>query len=251
MAASKKPAARKTHPKGDGAAEERKLTPKQARFVLEYMKDGNGTQAAIRAGYSAHTAQMQASRLLLNVMVQAFIRRERGKVESKLEMTRDEYTARMKQLFTADPRGLVEYKRGCCRHCWGINHAYQWTEAELMEAQSKAIDAGKPAPDDYGGTGYSRNRKPHPDCPECGGEGYGRVSIRDSREIDGDSLVLLAGYKRTKDGEEVVMHSQQKAGETLGKIMGWLDDRPTVNVDVSITAREKLASALDRIQKKD
>lgn len=45
------------------------LTDKQQRFVQEYLKDLNGTQAAIRAGYSAKTAQEQASRLLSNAMV--------------------------------------------------------------------------------------------------------------------------------------------------------------------------------------
>jgi phage terminase small subunit len=34
-----------------------KLTPKQQRFVEEYPVDLNGTQAAIRAGYSPKTAQ--------------------------------------------------------------------------------------------------------------------------------------------------------------------------------------------------
>lgn len=33
------------------------LRPKQAAFVREYLKDFNGTQAAIRAGYSAKTAR--------------------------------------------------------------------------------------------------------------------------------------------------------------------------------------------------
>lgn len=41
-----------------------KLTPKQALFVLEYLKDFNATQAAIRAGYSADTAQKNAHRLM-------------------------------------------------------------------------------------------------------------------------------------------------------------------------------------------
>ncbi len=45
------------------------LTPKQAAFVREYLVDLNATQAAIRAGYSAKTAQEQSSRLLSNVMV--------------------------------------------------------------------------------------------------------------------------------------------------------------------------------------
>jgi len=47
-----------------------KLTEKQQRFVEEYLIDLNGTQAAIRAGYSARTANEQASRLLTNVSVQ-------------------------------------------------------------------------------------------------------------------------------------------------------------------------------------
>lgn len=34
-----------------------KLNPKQTRFVREYMADLNGTQAAIRAGYSPKTAR--------------------------------------------------------------------------------------------------------------------------------------------------------------------------------------------------
>ena len=34
----------------------KKLTPKQQRFIDEYLVDLNATQAAIRAGYSAKTA---------------------------------------------------------------------------------------------------------------------------------------------------------------------------------------------------
>lgn len=41
-----------------------KLTPKQAAFVREYLVDRNGTQAAIRAGYSKKTANITASKLL-------------------------------------------------------------------------------------------------------------------------------------------------------------------------------------------
>lgn len=50
-----------------------KLREKQQRFVDEYLIDLNGTQAAIRAGYSAKTANEQASRLLANVSVQQAI----------------------------------------------------------------------------------------------------------------------------------------------------------------------------------
>lgn len=46
-----------------------KLTPKQDTFCREYIIDLNGTQAAIRAGYSKRTAVVQGSRLLMNANV--------------------------------------------------------------------------------------------------------------------------------------------------------------------------------------
>ena len=49
------------------------MTPKQERFVTEYLVDLNATQAALRAGYSPRTAPQQGSRLLKNVDVQAAI----------------------------------------------------------------------------------------------------------------------------------------------------------------------------------
>lgn len=50
------------------------LTPKQHRFVAEYLIDLNATQAAIRAGYSRHTARSQASDLLTIPDMQAAIK---------------------------------------------------------------------------------------------------------------------------------------------------------------------------------
>ncbi len=40
------------------------MNAKQKAFITEYMKDKNGTQAAIRAGYSERSAYSQASDLL-------------------------------------------------------------------------------------------------------------------------------------------------------------------------------------------
>lgn len=58
------------------------LTVKQRMFVEEYLIDLNATQAAIRAGYSAKTADQQGSRMLANVKVQQAIA-ERMAVRSK------------------------------------------------------------------------------------------------------------------------------------------------------------------------
>lgn len=49
------------------------LTPKQRLFVAEYLKDLNATQAAIRAGYSAKTANEQGARLLANASVKSAV----------------------------------------------------------------------------------------------------------------------------------------------------------------------------------
>ncbi len=51
------------------------LTPKQARFVEEYLIDLNATAAAKRAGYSERTAYAQGQRLLKHVEIAAAIRK--------------------------------------------------------------------------------------------------------------------------------------------------------------------------------
>ena len=50
-----------------------RLTPKQQRFVEEYIIDWNGTQAAIRAGYSVRAAQQIAAENMLKPVVKAAI----------------------------------------------------------------------------------------------------------------------------------------------------------------------------------
>lgn len=63
------------------------LSPKQQRFVAEYLIDSNATQAAIRAGYSAKTAKQIGSRLLTNVDVKAGLKAKQAKITDKLEIT--------------------------------------------------------------------------------------------------------------------------------------------------------------------
>jgi phage terminase small subunit len=65
------------------------MTPKQQRFVEEYLIDLNGTQAAIRAGYSARTANEQAARLLANASVADAVREAQAKRSERTEITAD------------------------------------------------------------------------------------------------------------------------------------------------------------------
>jgi phage terminase small subunit len=65
------------------------LTAKQLVFIAEYMVDLNGKQAAIRAGYSEKTAEVQASRLLSNAKVAAEVERRSEKRQKKLGLSAD------------------------------------------------------------------------------------------------------------------------------------------------------------------
>ena len=49
------------------------MTAKQKRFVAEYLKDGNGAGAAVRAGYSDNGAHVAASRMLSNVNIRTAV----------------------------------------------------------------------------------------------------------------------------------------------------------------------------------
>jgi phage terminase small subunit len=68
---------------------ETKLTPKQARFVREYLRDHNGLQVAIRAGYSKHGAAVTASQTLMRANVAAAIDREMAKWAERNDVTLD------------------------------------------------------------------------------------------------------------------------------------------------------------------
>jgi Terminase small subunit len=72
-----------------------KLNPKQQSFVNEYLKDKNGTQAAIRAGYSKHTAPEIASRLLRNVKVQKALDSSIAKQAKRIELSADKIIQRI------------------------------------------------------------------------------------------------------------------------------------------------------------
>lgn len=66
-----------------------KLSAKRQRFVDEYCIDFNGTQAAIRAGYSVNSANMQAARLLANDNIRKALDEKRLEIaeSSKLKVS--------------------------------------------------------------------------------------------------------------------------------------------------------------------
>lgn len=91
------------------------LTEKKARFVVEYLKDFNATQAAIRAGYSEKTAGSAGWRLLKDVAIQRAIapKREEAVIERAEAINRMVLSAERTRLEIAriayfDPRKLFD-----------------------------------------------------------------------------------------------------------------------------------------------
>jgi phage terminase small subunit len=72
------------------ATRETKITPKQARFVSEYLKDLNGAAAAVRTGYSPKTADRQAYALLRNPEISKVVAATEARrlEENKISATR-------------------------------------------------------------------------------------------------------------------------------------------------------------------
>jgi phage terminase small subunit len=84
------------------------LTEQQKKFCREYMKDFNGRQAAIRAGYSAKSANEQGSRLLTNINVQKFLETLKNKAAEKDEGLADEIVAELKKIGFSDIKKFLD-----------------------------------------------------------------------------------------------------------------------------------------------
>ena len=198
------------------------LNPKQQRFVDEYLVDLNATQAAIRAGYSADTAGQIGHELLKKPEIQHGLAEARKRQQERTGITADRVIAEIALMAFADARELVEVKKGCCRHCWGEGFKRQRTIGEMNAAMEQWRKNGKDLADfdAEGGIGYNPHRPPHPDCPDCVGEGSARTVLKDTRSLSPAAAALYAGAKEGKDGIEIKMHSKLDAIEKLAKHLG-------------------------------
>lgn len=86
------------------------LSEKQKRFCSEYLIDLNGTQAAIRAGYSPKTAAEQASRLLSKVNVTNYLQTKKNKIETKLEINLERCLKELGRIAFTDLRKFYDEK---------------------------------------------------------------------------------------------------------------------------------------------
>ncbi|HHR5847871.1 TPA: terminase small subunit [Providencia alcalifaciens] len=207
------------------------LNDMQFRFVNEYLVDLNRTAAYKRAGGNGegNTAYVGASRMYRNAKVNRAITDALADRERRTQITQDAVLKMWWDIATADVNELTEYRRLCCRHCWGFGFNYQWRDAvEYEDAVKKAMAANKPPQQDVGGYGYDDTLDPNPDCPRCNGAGIGRAHFHDTRDLTGAARRLFAGVKEGKFGVEVITRNQDDALKMVAQHLGMVKNRTEV-----------------------
>ncbi len=202
------------------------LSLRQQAFVREYLVDRNGTQAAIRAGYSPNSAAESASELLRLSKIKDLMAEKEQRAAAMAEVDAALVISELREVALADPRDLVSLHRGACRYCHGIDHRYEFTPAEYRRALTEALNEDRPVPEIEGGVGYDFTREPTADCPECRGFGTERVFVKDTRKLSRGAAKLIASIKQSRDGSIELKHRDQDGALlALGKVTGIFVDR--------------------------
>src|SRR5262245_18175779 len=96
------------------------LSLKQKRFVAEYLKDLNATRAAIRAGYSEKTAQVQSSKWLSKAMIAEAVAEGQRRQLDAADLSAVSVLEQLRRLSFSDIRTLFD-QRGNLRPIRGLS----------------------------------------------------------------------------------------------------------------------------------
>lgn len=219
-----------------------KLTQKQANFAKLYFETGKPSDA-YRASYDAGkmtdtSVATAAQQLLSNANVTGYVAQLEAQAANVAQLNVAWVLDKYAKIATADVRELIESRVECCRYCHGIDHKYQWLDAEEWAvALANAMDLNariternlyaKSEPKELvelptfdGGGGFWGNDPPHPECPKCFGNGTQRTHIHDTRNLSETGRLLYAGIKQTANGFEVKTRDQDGALAWLAKYFG-------------------------------
>lgn len=224
------------------AKRKRPLTPKQQRFVEELLADEDmratvAYQRAFRC--SQRVAEVNASRLLRSARVQEEISIAMEERSKRISLTHDDVLRRLFAMMTADTNDIVQFRRTCCRHCYGKGHEFQWRNQEEFE-RAVAVEAKEAAEEDRtprvitnaGGYGYDESLMPHEDCPKCNGEGFGHMHVNDTRLLKGGARLIYAGMEQTKEGIKPKLVDKAVIIDKVMRHLGMFNDKLTLKGDV-------------------
>jgi phage terminase small subunit len=169
------------------------LTPKQERFVEEYLLDLNATQAAIRAGYSARTAYSQGQRLLKNAELQDAIAKAQANRSNRTGITQDMVLSELAKIGFSDIRKAIR---------WASNVAVAAPDERTLDQIMED------------GPGEVRHALTN------------QVELIDSDAIDDDTAAAIAEIAQTdRGGLKVKLHDKRAALVDIGKHLGMFKER--------------------------
>jgi phage terminase small subunit len=164
------------------------MTPKQQRFVEEYLIDLKAGPAYRRAGYKGddNVCAVEGHRLLSNPKIAAAIERAMAKRSARTEITQDRVLEELARIGFADMRKLLRWTGNLPR----------MDEASAEESGEVEITAAN------------------------------FVQLFDSDELDDDVAACVSEISQTKDGAlKVKLHDKQAALVAIGRHLGMFKDR--------------------------
>lgn len=220
------------------------ITVGEQRFLEEWIKDGSTWGAAVRAGIAQrdprHVDYNAHNRLPTDPRCQPYLERLRRQHVARVMAEPAAVLHEMWTLATADPSELTRVTRKACRHCYGVNFAYQWKgeweyaadlaraahELERWHNTPAGLRGLQPKLPDYPSDGrwYDWRLDPHPDCPHCEGRGEEIAEIADMRRVSPAARRLIAGIKPTAAGIEVKMRDQDAALRAVAAAIGMITE---------------------------
>lgn len=220
------------------------LTLDDEAFCQLYAKSGNGSRSYVVAfEYAgAHRYALSAAKLRqprIKARIEEIREQARRRLSSIVGVTAPKIAQMFLEIAMTDPNELIGLRIGCCRHCHGDGHGYQWKEHEYLDALEKwealpvAVQASTAMPAIGGGLGFDHTAEPDPECPNCMGEGLERVVARDTTQLSDGAKMLFQGVKQTRNGLEIQMADRAKALEMAARIAGFLKDGQNVQVNAT------------------
>lgn len=217
---------------------DRSLNHNALRVIAEYLSviPRNQTAAYLRVheGCAYETAAPAATRFFADPRVVAEVERREKEMLGNLELSAQDVLNEIFLVATGDPRELSEHYVGACRYCHGLDHLYQRRRSEYDRDLSDylfrnklLVKEGKATPDPngllfdvQGGVGFSSRRDPHPECPECDGNGAGYEVFKDTRNLSPAAARLYEGVKKTQNGLEIKIRNRDKALDLAATHLG-------------------------------
>lgn len=124
------------------------LRPKQAAFCREYVKDYNGTQAAIRAGFSKKRASATAAELVAKRSIQEEIQSIEKTFENRIFISKEKILKELALIGFADIGDHVTIDSSGCVQAVGLDQLPVGASRAIKKVREKRVIKSSPGSKD-------------------------------------------------------------------------------------------------------